>query len=683
MFGPIQLPARASAKFGSIYDLEFRRELGRGAFATVYEAYHRRSNTTYAVKKFRFSQLRASDMRNIENELGIHSQLVHPHIVQYVDFVAESKAIFLVLEYMPRGNLFQYMKRHRLREDEAARIFVQVCGVLSYLHARGIILRDLKPENILIDDQLNVKICDFGWATFMDNSDYCRSVAGTYCYMAPEGLRGELQTHRTDLWSLGVLLYEMVFNREPFNGRSPNDLLEKIYYEGFTVDAGVDPQLVTLLAGLMRAEAGERMSLIAVMKSPWVLRHAGVASGEELKSSQLNFPAKPAPSDPFRTENKSKTNLKGAEIIKRNPTVAAFKTSLALEGSARPDKLGSQPIPAIPPMTSMGKKPFHNFGDILTLSRATHANNTSIFGPTKSRTPDAVKDATVAKSRPTGASFFYQASSNKQVAPETQGASTCSQPNQSLHLSKPPTARENTSMAPVVPQSPNPAASPEPSALRSKLNVTIDYTKRAASPSLIASVNNSHLEVVLADHSPDPFKSHTRPDNSVLRDIAVNRRMIFASPASKPLSVAHSPPPSHFQGFKPLLAPPGQQLPDPKRPQTPLQPPGTVTDLRQKVTFADLVYKRPAGTPEPAVLTSQRALRVDENLPMNRNLTPLHTVSHHHNVAAPYPRSESAITKPVGSMKDLPAARPVPAKAGGPGTFGKFLDSMRSIARNW
>lgn len=97
--------------------------------------------------------------------MAIHSTISHPNIVQFIDWMKEGEAIYIVMEYIDNGTVFEYINHnHPLKDDFIKKIIIQTLDALQYLHDSSIIHRDLKPENILLDTNLNVKICDFGWS---------------------------------------------------------------------------------------------------------------------------------------------------------------------------------------------------------------------------------------------------------------------------------------------------------------------------------------------------------------------------------------------------------------------------------------------------------------------------------------------------------------------------------------
>ena len=96
------------------------------------------------------------------------------------------------------------------------KFFYQTCLAMDYLHTRKIMHRDLKPENLLLDENLNIKLCDFGWSVEFNENEHRKTLCGTYEYMAPEIYYGDKQTVKTDVWALGILLYELMHGRPPF-----------------------------------------------------------------------------------------------------------------------------------------------------------------------------------------------------------------------------------------------------------------------------------------------------------------------------------------------------------------------------------------------------------------------------------------------------------------------------------
>lgn len=269
----IRLPERLTPRFHSVNEFDLVRELGSGAFAKVFQAFHRKTQQHFALKRIFLSKLCDSDRENIENELAIHSRLSHPNIVRFHDFFFEERVVNLVLDLWPRGNLYRHLRKNALTDPQIRKVFYQTMLGLQYLHGAGVLLRDLKPENILIDETLNISICDFGWASYAHDTAYCQSKAGTFAYMSPESLRGHSQTVKSDVWSLGILLYELIHGREPYDGDSCGAQYLKIQTQKLQFRNSIAEDAKNLIQAILRIDPRERPSLETIFESRFVQKH--------------------------------------------------------------------------------------------------------------------------------------------------------------------------------------------------------------------------------------------------------------------------------------------------------------------------------------------------------------------------------------------------------------------------
>jgi serine/threonine protein kinase len=133
-----------------------------------------------------------------------------------------------------------------------------------------LIHRDIKPENILIKEGNIIKICDFGWCVQTDFNQYRNTFCGTLEYMAPEMIQNQAHNHTLDVWSLGILLYELVHGRAPFTGQNPRDISEKIMKGVVRFKPGVTDDYKDLVNKILKYEPSERIPLIKVFDHPWV-----------------------------------------------------------------------------------------------------------------------------------------------------------------------------------------------------------------------------------------------------------------------------------------------------------------------------------------------------------------------------------------------------------------------------
>lgn len=256
------IPARANEVHKSLKDFEMRKKVGEGAFSEVFHAFSSKLNSDVALKIISMPKLTPDDQWMVSNEVKIHSNLRHPRIASLLDYFIEDDKVVLVLEYLPNGNLFTRMRTlKKLPEEEIERYLKQTAEGLYYLHSLGVFYRDLKPENLLLDSENNLKICDFGWATTMADPAFRSAKAGTLTYMSPEALIGFPQDSRSDMWALGVLIYEMFFNREPFQAANQEELMQKIDSNNIDFSKPLVPLptvYIELVKGLLSVKPSER-----------------------------------------------------------------------------------------------------------------------------------------------------------------------------------------------------------------------------------------------------------------------------------------------------------------------------------------------------------------------------------------------------------------------------------------
>jgi len=210
---------------------EIREHIATGGMASVFKTWDHRVERIVAIKILR--SLDKNDQRAVERfrrEARAAAALAHPNAVTIYDFVEEMGQYFLVMEYIHGPTLKQLIgQRRQLQARETIEIALQVCSVLQVAHARGFIHRDIKPQNIMLawggtgslsDGGAWVKLTDFGIVRVAEDAGLTNSgiVLGTADYLSPEQARGETLTGSSDLYSLGVVMFEMLAGRPPFVG---------------------------------------------------------------------------------------------------------------------------------------------------------------------------------------------------------------------------------------------------------------------------------------------------------------------------------------------------------------------------------------------------------------------------------------------------------------------------------
>lgn len=212
-----------------------QERIGRGGMATVYSARQPSVNRSVALKIINLDPALSENdefRQRFEQEANLIASLEHLHILPVFDYgIINNEVAYIAMRLLSGGSLADLLRPGPLSFDRACDIFTQVARGLSYAHSKGVIHRDLKPSNILLDDTGNAYLTDFGLAKLVENSlelTKTGNIVGTPIYMSPEQLRGEAVDHRSDIYSMGVILYHMLVGHPPFES-SESNMVSVIY----------------------------------------------------------------------------------------------------------------------------------------------------------------------------------------------------------------------------------------------------------------------------------------------------------------------------------------------------------------------------------------------------------------------------------------------------------------------
>jgi serine/threonine protein kinase len=258
--------------------------LGRGGMGTVYKGSHARSGDKVAIKVIAAAVADQSRFRRrFAAEIDTLKRLKHPHIVELIGYGEEQGLLFYSMEYVPGHSLLEHMRQHRvLPWEDVLQIGIETSAALKHAHDLGIIHRDLKPANLMLSDSGQVKLTDFGIAKLFGSSDMTAagSVIGTADYMPPEQAEGKTITTRSDLYSLGCVLYALLAGRAPFGGKSLPEVLYAVRYNAV-------PDLLTL-APSCPVELAELIKEM-VEKDPQKRPPTALVIGNRLKAIQAGM----------------------------------------------------------------------------------------------------------------------------------------------------------------------------------------------------------------------------------------------------------------------------------------------------------------------------------------------------------------------------------------------------------
>lgn len=223
-----------------------RSELGRGGMATVYHAFDSRFEREVAIKVLPREMLHDPQFHTrFEREIKMVASLEHPSIVPVYDVGDEDGQPYFVMRYMPGGSLSNLIERGSISIQDTARIVEKIAEGLAYAHRKGIIHRDLKPDNILFDDNGNPFISDFGVAKLTESTSSLTGsgVIGTPAYMSPEQAQGTEIDLRSDVYGLGVIVYQMLSGHQPYSADTPMGVVVKHITEPVPEILKIQPNL--------------------------------------------------------------------------------------------------------------------------------------------------------------------------------------------------------------------------------------------------------------------------------------------------------------------------------------------------------------------------------------------------------------------------------------------------------
>ena len=261
-------------------DFLIGRKLGSGQFGHVYLAKLKSTQFICAIKVINKSRLLKESLKcinQVRREIEIQSHLHHPNILSIYNFFWDKKNVYLVIEYALGGELFKLLHKEpdgRFSEQKAAFYIKQVCEGIEYIHKMHIIHRDIKPENILVCNEV-IKLADFGWSIHQVSNKLRKTFCGTAEYMPPEVLFEQPHIPNSDLWCLGVLIYELCAGVPPFTGNSNSEIIYRIkkfkmkaYPNFFSED------IKDLIGKLLKRSPNERISIEEVKAHPWITKNA-------------------------------------------------------------------------------------------------------------------------------------------------------------------------------------------------------------------------------------------------------------------------------------------------------------------------------------------------------------------------------------------------------------------------
>ncbi|KAI9485501.1 MAG: kinase-like domain-containing protein [Benjaminiella poitrasii] len=241
--------------------------IGKGSYGKVKLGMHKLTRRRVAIK-----QINKQHAHLMAREIHHHRQLHHPNIVSLYEILSTETNIYIVSEHCAHGDLFDALSRHgRFDEFQVRSWFLQLLDAIQYCHLLGIIHRDLKLENILLDENDNVKICDFGFARQTDKNQLLKTFCGSLAYSAPEVIQHQNYSGpATDIWSLGIILFILLAGELPFDDDCEFTLQKKVVNIDYIIPSFFSEDVADLIRHILKLNPYERLSISQILQHPWL-----------------------------------------------------------------------------------------------------------------------------------------------------------------------------------------------------------------------------------------------------------------------------------------------------------------------------------------------------------------------------------------------------------------------------
>ncbi|OHT16615.1 CAMK family protein kinase [Tritrichomonas foetus] len=292
------------------------RVLGQGGFGKAILARRKDDKTLVVIKEVQLTALKPRDRDVAFQEAKLLAKLHHPFIVSYVDSFQENGNLYIVMEYADGGDLAQKLQKKNgqlMSEEEVLHYFFQIALAIKYIHDRRILHRDLKTQNIFLTKDGTVKLGDFGIARVLQHTfQLCKTQIGTPYYLSPEICEGKNYNSKTDIWSLGCILYELLTLRKAFDANNMNQLLVKIIRGKHPpISSNFSSDIRQLVDSMLTKDPSKRPSINQILYQPFIKARLSYEMESTILSNNIcNYISPP---------NKPENNIKNEKDSRNSP----------------------------------------------------------------------------------------------------------------------------------------------------------------------------------------------------------------------------------------------------------------------------------------------------------------------------------------------------------------------------
>ena len=303
------------------------KPLGRGGFGEVWKVFHKKTNNVYVIKvidKKNIIEQKLVDQMN--REIEIMYKVNHPHIVKLVNHFEDDTKFYLILHYASKGQLYSLLKKNgKFDEKTVAQFIRETLEAVKYLQTFDppIIHRDIKPENLLLDENFRIKLADFGWSNFKDEEESRNTYCGTPEYLSPEMVKKLGHDASVDIWSIGVLMFELIAGYAPFSGTNQEELFNNIKKLKINWPNDFPLFAKNLITRILKINPKDRMSIDEILnhtlfeKNPLikpVLKYQNLSEEELIKTLMIST----VDNSKKHLEEKEKEKSNRISIINKN-----------------------------------------------------------------------------------------------------------------------------------------------------------------------------------------------------------------------------------------------------------------------------------------------------------------------------------------------------------------------------
>ena len=295
---------------------KFNYVIGKGGFGKVWQVLYKKTKQSFALKEMSKTKiLDKKSEKSINNEMFLLKKLHHPFIVNMYYAFQDNENLYLVIDFLPGGDLRYHCSRYRTFSEEQTRFFIScIIFGLSHIHENNIIHRDIKPENLVLDEKGYLRITDFGIAR-NNKKDNSSETSGTPGYMSPEVMCGSNHSFSTDYFAIGVIGYEFMMGKRPYNGKDRKEiknkmLSKKIFLKKSEIKKGWSIESLDFINKLLERKPENRLGHVhgtkELIEHPWLKYYPW----KELENKEL-----PAPFIPDQNDNFDKGYCDSVDVI--------------------------------------------------------------------------------------------------------------------------------------------------------------------------------------------------------------------------------------------------------------------------------------------------------------------------------------------------------------------------------